>query len=92
MKKLDWEVRDFAKSIQDSGAGVSPLGLGKRLCSEFETLVLKCKDRAEELATAVESKPLPLAFNWIKAPGPVKLGTAQAVVPMLPRSLITCWS
>jgi len=53
VKKLDWAVRDFARSVQDSTkGGGSPTNCGKRLCSEFEQLVVACKSRARVLASA----------------------------------------
>lgn len=54
--QLDWEVRDFLKSVRDLEDSEGPTGLMDRIGGDFEALVLLCKSRSEELAKN-RSKP-----------------------------------
>ena len=49
VKALDWEVRDFLKTVQELEEAVEPLNLGKGVGAKFEFLVRQCKARGDEI-------------------------------------------
>ena len=55
LTKLDWEIRDFLKTVNELEETVGQLDLEGRIASEFESLVGHCKDRARNLVDSRES-------------------------------------
>ena len=49
VKNLDWEVRDFLKTVQELKETGQPLGPEERVKAEFQSLERHCKAWAAEL-------------------------------------------
>ena len=51
VKALDWEVRDFFKTVRELEEAGEPLNLGEGVGAgfEFESLVRQCKARGDEI-------------------------------------------
>ena len=55
LTKLDWEIREYLKTVNELEETVGQLDLEGRIASEFESLVGHCKDRARNLVDSRES-------------------------------------
>ena len=49
VKALDWEVRDFLKTVRELEEAGEPLNLGEGVGAGFESLVRQCKARGDEI-------------------------------------------
>ena len=57
VKNLDWEVRDFLKTVQELKETGQPLGPEERVGAEFQSLERHCKAWAAELSKSIEKGP-----------------------------------
>ena len=49
VKALDWEMRDFLKTVREFEEAGEPQNLGKGVAAGFESLVRQCKARGDEM-------------------------------------------
>ena len=77
VKALDWEVRDFLKTVRELEEVREPLNLGEGVVAGFESLVRQCKARGDEMFKSKGRTSKPPTIQLGKFLGQQQLGAAN---------------